>query len=764
MVDTELTKELEVRLDKITQRWSKGLAREKLEGNAESRKKLQEITQNQLGLAIRVLKEGTPEEASEYGEEVAHRAVGLNLSLPDLIKSFRVGKRAIQEQIFELAMDNGAIMAKAIKDLGEIYSAFEIALAKSHSRLEQARLREESVKTVRQEEELRHLRRRMSDVERVGKALGNLGIHLIVLDNKKRVLWANRAAREDFVKEVGEVRGWTCGQVRGVPEGVCENCPSSWAIRNRVMERGMVSTTRGMYREFYEVTAFPVLNESGEVEQVIEIIQDAAHKFQEAEERRQSEEYYRILFEHSGTAVCVLEPNKTISRVNRRFCQISGYTREEIEGRKSFLELVAEPERERMGRYHERRRVNPVGAPSSYEFTFINKKGQERQASITVGLVPGTMQSICSIRDVTEEEQTKEFLETVLYRSADAIIGLDVHYNIVSWNMGAENVFGYRPKEILDRPFHALWPDDSTGKGEIQRISKVVEKKENITNYETEMATRDGARVLVNLTISLLRDKLGKVRGYSVILRDVTEQKELEQQVIHAEKLAAIGQLTAGLAHEMGTPLNIVSGRAEYLLSDLPEGDPKKESLQIIIQQTERMTKLIDNLLKFSRPQKVHYTKLEMTEVIEGVLSLLETQLEKGGLSVDFSISPDLPQVEADYNQLQQVFLNLILNSIQAMPQGGRLGLDIRPVNHQVVRITVSDTGGGIPREHLSKIFEPFFSTKDSGQGTGLGLAIVSKIVRDHGGSIEAESTPGKGTTFSITLPVTQSKLEEISA
>ena len=186
--------------------------------------------------------------------------------------------------------------------------------------------------------------------------------------------------------------------------------------------------------------------------------------------------------------------------------------------------------------------------------------------------------------------------------------------------------------------------------------------------------------------------------------------------------------------------------------------------MQIIIQQTERMTKLIDNLLKFSRPQKVRHAKLEMAEVMEGVLSLLETQLEKTGVNVDFSVSPDLPQVEADYYQLQQVFLNLILNSIQAMPEGGRLGLDIKPLNHDAVRITVSDTGGGIPQEHLSRVFEPFFSTKDSGQGTGLGLAIVSKIIRDHGGNIEAHSTPGEGATFSITMPVTQRKPEEKSA
>jgi len=758
-VDTEVIKKLEDRIDRLNQRWSRALNREKLDGGTDSRKKLHEITHDHLTLTIRVLGEGDLDEASEYGEEVAHRAVGLNLQLSDLIKSFRLGKKLLLDQMVEIIPRSVPSLTKALKEVENVYAAFEVALARSHCRLEQARILDETSKTVQQEEELRNLRRRMSEVERAGKTLSSLGMQLMLLDKQRRVIWANRAAKECF-QETGEVKGWTCGQVRGVPEGICEDCPTSWAIRNRAMERGMVSTSHGRKREFHEVTAFPILSDEGEVVQVLELIQDVTHKFKLTGRKRQNEEYYRILFEHSGTAVCVLEPDKTIARVNRRFCQISGYARDEIEGKMSFLELVPDQERERMGRYHERRRVNPIGAPSSYEFTFVKKEGEERRASITVGLVPWTMQSICSIRDVTEEEQTKEFLEAVLYGSADAIIGLDENYLVVSWNLGAENLFGHRAKEVIDRPFNILWEDNESGGDEIQRITGIAQDKGSITNYESEMVTRDGGHVLVNLTMSLLQDKLGKIRGYSVILRDVTEQKVLEQQVIHAEKLAAIGQLTAGLAHEMGTPLNIVSGRAEYLLSDLHD-DPHRESLQTIIHQTERMTKLIDNLLKFSRPQKVHYAKLELLEVMEGVLNLLETQLEKSNVNVDFRFSPDLPAVEADYNQLQQVFLNLILNSIQAMPKGGELALEARPTDGHKVRIAISDTGAGISPDHLPRIFEPFFSTKDSGQGTGLGLAIVSKILRDHGGSIEVESSPEMGATFTIALPTAQNRIEE---
>ena len=420
----------------------------------------------------------------------------------------------------------------------------------------------------------------------------------------------------------------------------------------------------------------------------------------------------------------------------------------------SFLKLVAEGEHSRMARYHEMRRVNPTGIPSNYEFTFINRAGDERRATVAVGLVPGTLQSICSIRDVTEEEQTKEFLEAVLHNSADAIIGLDNEDRIVSWNVGAEQLFGYRNSEIIGRYFSILLPKELGKSDKIKYIADETRRAGFLKNYESVAFTKDGRRIRINLTSTVLKDTLGKIRGTSVILRDVTEQKALEQQVIHAEKLAAIGQLTAGLAHEMGTPLNIISGRAEYLLSDLISNDPRRESLNVIIHQTERMVQLIDNLLQFSRPQKVQFTRLEVSDVIQDVVALLDSQLSKSKIKVDLQADVNRQKVEADYHQLQQVFLTLILNAIHAMPDGGRLDLKIEPNGgDDTIRATVSDSGMGIPEENLPQIFEPFFTTREMGRGTGLGLASVYGIIKNHGGIINVYSEKGHGTTFNLYLP-----------
>lgn len=759
-MDKSLLEALKSSKANLVRRWARGVGKEMLDGGAEAAKPLRESTRDHLNAIIDSLDSGDSGPLMKTGAEIAGAATAQGLRLSDVLRATGEGRRVLIDYLDEVGDDKNAVLT-AIRKVDETYAALDVALARSFRRFEREKIEKEVRETTRQDEELKLLRLRNEEVERAGRALGAMGVELLLLDNRRRVLWANSAARRWF-PESGGVEGWTCGQMRGVPPGVCEDCPTSWAIRNKQMERGMVSISREGKREFYEVTTFPMLNEKGDVEQVIELVQDVTHRIRESEEKRQSEEYYRILFEHSGAAVCVLEPDKTIGRTNRRFCQMTGYARHEIEGKMTFLDLVAVDERARMARYHEMRRVNPSGVPNSYEFTFVTRSGEERRANVTVGLVPGTLQSICSIRDITEEEQTKEFLEAVLHDSADAIIGLDTEDRIISWNMGAEQLLGYREPEVIGRHFSILVPKDLIEAGELQRISEETRRVGYIKNYESERVAKDGRRIKINLTRTSLKDKLGKIRGTSAILRDVTEQKTLEQQVIHAEKLAAIGQLTAGLAHEMGTPLNIISGRAEYLLSDFPSDDPRLESLNVIIHQTERMVQLINNLLEFSRPQKVHYARLDVCEVIDGVLTLLETQLGKSKILVDVQCPPEMPHIEADYHQLQQVFLNLILNSVQAMPKGGRIDLKLEPNSDgRTVKAVVSDTGVGISEENLPRIFEPFFTTKDSGQGTGLGLAIVAKIIGDHGGTIGVASPPGKGASFTLTLPLVQSRTEE---
>jgi len=258
------------------------------------------------------------------------------------------------------------------------------------------------------------------------------------------------------------------------------------------------------------------------------------------------------------------------------------------------------------------------------------------------------------------------------------------------------------------------------------------------------------------------------------IQREQDKKAELEQRMRHLERLATIGQLASGLAHEIGTPLNVIGGRAGYLRKKVPDQKAVEKNLDIIIRQSERITRIIKQLLSFSRKESPRFLQMEVLPAIEGALDLLDHQIRKQGIKTTKSLSPDLPRVEGDRDQLQQVFLNLIHNAVQAMPDGGELILDGRLVRgteggnsvdgKDMIQIGIRDTGCGMKEEVFQNMFKPFFTTKRHGKGTGLGLSIAYSIVREHGGNIKAESEEGEGTTVTVLLPVSMSHHEDGTA
>jgi signal transduction histidine kinase len=240
------------------------------------------------------------------------------------------------------------------------------------------------------------------------------------------------------------------------------------------------------------------------------------------------------------------------------------------------------------------------------------------------------------------------------------------------------------------------------------------------------------------------------------LLAESERALELEQQLRQAETLAVAGKLASALAHEVGTPLNIISGRAEFLQASARLNEGGRRDLEIIVDQIDRISKIIRSLLDTVRPQKLEIQPTPLAEVLDRVLPLLRHPARRRGVALVASVPPDLPPMLADPAQLQQVLINLVLNALDVTPAGGRVEIGARPSRVRErpgVAITVADTGAGIPRELLSKVFEPFFTTKPAGQGTGLGLAICRDIVKAHSGEIGVESAPASGTTFTVWIP-----------
>jgi hypothetical protein len=252
---------------------------------------------------------------------------------------------------------------------------------------------------------------------------------------------------------------------------------------------------------------------------------------------------------------------------------------------------------------------------------------------------------------------------------------------------------------------------------------------------------------MVNVAIAPFQVASGQRHGSVVILEDVTARVHLEEQLQHSEKMASIGILAAGVAHEVNTPLTGISSYTQMLREQIKPEDLRYPLLEKIEKQTFRAAKIINNLLNFSRSGGA-----EVNKVLLDVLSLLEHQLEKNRVKVLKEFAEDLLPVRGNENRLQQVFFNLILNARDAMPSGGWLTLATR-ADEDTVIVEVKDTGHGIRREDIRRIYDPFFTTKGTGRGTGLGLSVSYGILQEHGGAIFVDSVPGKGTTFQVALP-----------
>ena len=350
-----------------------------------------------------------------------------------------------------------------------------------------------------------------------------------------------------------------------------------------------------------------------------------------------------------------------------------------------------------------------------------------------------------------ELERMRQFSENILESLNDGLAVLDRNGEVVRWNRQLEELYGVRHENAVGQPLDELF--DAQIVGMIRGASTGA--PEGAAYYRIPMMTRHrpARRLLINLGATPLRDAAGDVVGTIVIVEDISSRVQLEEQLQISEKMASLGLLAAGVAHEVNTPLTGISSYTQMLLQQAPPDDPSTKVLEKIERQTFRAAKIVNGLLNLARPAQVDSGPCDINGVINDVLSLLEHQFRTGSIQVRKELAPGAPIVQGVEHKLQQVFLNLFLNARDAMPKGGWLTIVTRPEADGAV-VEVGDTGGGIPPEQLSRIYDPFFTTKEIGKGTGLGLSITYGIVQEHGGTITCESQVGHGTRFSIRLPL----------
>src|SRR6266571_2142337 len=327
---------------------------------------------------------------------------------------------------------------------------------------------------------------------------------------------------------------------------------------------------------------------------------------------------------------------------------------------------------------------------------------------------------------------------------------LDLEGQVVRWNRAMEGLYGKSREDVLGRSLDDILPPSFL---EALRGSLVLGGREEIAHiYKLHLPTADGRSLMVNVSVAPFQIGSGERCGTVLILDDITARVRLEEQLQHSEKMASIGILAAGVAHEVNTPLAGISSYTQILKGLIDSRDPRAALLDKIEKQSFRAAKIINNLLNFSRSAGAEMERLDVNKTLLDVLSLIEHQLEGSKIRVRKELAAELPPVRGNENRVQQVFFNLILNARDAMPRGGWLTLTTSADDDTVV-VEVSDTGVGIKREDIKRIYDPFFTTKGIGRGTGLGLSVSYGIVQEHGGAIFVDSVPGKGSTFQVALP-----------
>jgi two-component system NtrC family sensor kinase len=420
------------------------------------------------------------------------------------------------------------------------------------------------------------------------------------------------------------------------------------------------------------------------------------------------------------------------------------------------------------------RTIAYLGVSRTDKGDFLSSDDLELMVTLSgyVGIAIENARLYCSLQSkVDEYERLKEFSENIVESINVGILAADLQDRVESWNTQIERLTGIPRQVAVGRRLSELFPDELCDKfdgvrGEtgIHNIYKFVLKPQgklakallNSNGSGVPTSGEEAREAILNLAIAPLVSKEMKQIGRLIIFDDITDRSELERRLVQADKLSSIGLLAAGVAHEVNTPLAVISTYAQMLAKQVSGDDQKSKLLEKIAKQTFRASEIVNSLLNFSRTSPATFDDIDLNRVVNETISLVSHQLDKARVDVRLSLERNLPSIKGNPGKLQQVFLNLILNARDAMEGGGQLAIKTWS-DAERVRIDVADSGQGIAHEHLARIYDPFFTTKVGKKGTGLGLSVTYGIVQEHGGSIEVQSEPGAGTLFHLEFPLVAS-------
>ncbi|MEN6319050.1 MAG: PAS domain S-box protein [Syntrophaceae bacterium] len=528
---------------------------------------------------------------------------------------------------------------------------------------------------------------------------------------------------------------------------------------------------------FVESTGVPLFDAKGNIVGYRGTNRDITERKKAEEALSESETRYRTIFETTGSAMMIIEEDTTISLINTEFEKMTGYSKEELEGKRSWTEFVLEEDLPRMKEYHRLRRIDPNAVPTNYEFRLIDKEGRIRDAYLAVTIQPGTNRSVASILDITDRKKAEEALRFTQFsvdHISDSIFWITRDAHFFNVNAAACRKLVYTRDEMLSLTVHDIHPAFTH---DVWETHWEELKKFGSVTLESTHRRKDGTFYPVEINANFLEVE-GKEYNVAFI-RDITERKKAEEEkeklekgLIQAQKMEAIGTLAGGIAHDFNNLLMGIQGYASLMLLGTDKNHPNYHRLKTIVDQAKSGADLTAQLLGFARAGRYEIRSINLNEIVKSTLTMFGRT--KKEVLIHQKYQEDLWPVEVDGGQIEQVLLNLYVNAWQAMPEGGDLTLETENVildegyvkhfsviSGKYVKISVTDTGSGMDKKTQERIFEPFFTTKEMGRGTGLGLATVYGIIKGHRGIINVYSEIGQGTTFTIYLPASEKEVTQ---